>query len=89
MSNMTNIIKLASEIKELRDKADALEAVLQREVQSLKVIIPTDKAKIKENHERKFAPQPPGFFHAGANISLYGNSGYNNHLVFRDTPYTP
>jgi len=86
MSGMTNIIKLASEIKELRDKADALEAQLQKEVQSLKVIIPTDKIKIKENHERKYAP---GSFHAGSGIRNQYSENFYEHVVFRDTPYKP
>lgn len=59
--NVSNIIKIASEIKELRDRADKLEAQLALEIGQAKSVFPTDYTKKQENHIEKFRRNPWDF----------------------------
>lgn len=56
--NVTNIIKIATEIKELRDRADKLEEQLAKEVNKAKSVFPTDYTKKQEVHSGKYSRNP-------------------------------
>ena len=58
--NLNNIIRIANEIKHLREQADKLEDELRKELIGAKSVFPTDFTRKKESHEEKFSTLPPG-----------------------------
>lgn len=70
--NINNIIRIASEIKELRERADELEKQLTKEINQAKSVFPTDFGKKQEFHSDKYQIPP----HIMPQASPYWLGGY-------------